>query len=116
MKKYLTLMGLQLAACFTLSAAAFVLRPVSWLYKLSLWGVLPLAGGVSAFLLTEKGINPYAAWIMPPLSLLVARLLLSMGAFPDGAWFLLTAFTGIVGAAAGDVYNKTKRRGRKSNK
>ena len=112
MKKGALALIVQLAASAALSYAALLLMPVGWLYGLLIWGALPLSAFISALLLARLGLNPYICWLIPPLALTVISLV-TMGYVAGGAAVLLTAFLGVVGAAAGDTLNKYHRKGRK---
>lgn len=67
-----------------------------------MWGLMPLAGAISACLATVKGLNNYAAWIAPPLMLLAGYALVWNVPAQAGPVFLC-AFISLVGAAAGQV-------------
>lgn len=94
-------------------AAAMLLSLSLWLgglaYGLCLWGIMPIAGAISACLATKAGLLNYAAWIAPPLMLILGHNLLWSYA-PNPGPVLVCAFVSLVGAATGEVM---KRRGRK---
>ena len=73
--------------------------------KLGYWLVFPLAGAASALFVTLRGLNPYAAWIAPPVSLGLIPWLITGFPPPFGS-VLLTAFVGLIAAATGDVIRK----------
>lgn len=85
-------------------------RPVSILYGILVWGIVPLCGAVTAFCCVKKGINPYISWFLPPIAELIAFALITMGYAPQGGMTLLTAFLSLTGAAAGDTYLKQIRK------
>ncbi len=69
---------------------------------LMLWAVVPLAGLLTACRAVGRGLNNYLAWIAPAVCLYGANRLL-WGYAPPAGPALLTAFTSLVGAAAGQV-------------
>lgn len=95
-----------LALCVLMCLA----RPVSVLYGILVWAIIPLCGGTTAFICVRKGVNPYVSWIMPPIAELIAFALITMGYAPQGGMTLLTAFVSLIGAAAGDTYTKIQRK------
>ena len=113
MKRTVLLLSLQLILLLLICMTAFMLRPIPWLYKVMIYGAVPLAGGLSAYLLVKRGVNPYLSVLLPPLCYAAAGFFISMGYTPDGAAMILCAFTCIVGAAAADTMMKTKRKGHK---
>lgn len=109
--KYFAMLALQFMAML---AAAYVAYNTRWLsgavYGACVWGLLPMAGAVSAWLVTIKGVNNYLAWIASPTAGIVAYYL-SFFYMPDSAGqIFVCALASIVGAAAGDVKKKTKRK------
>lgn len=79
-------------------------------YNVCSWAILPLLGMISAYMVTVHGVNNYLAWIAPPTAGLAAHYL-SFFYMPDSAGpSLVCAFASIVGAAAGDVSKKLKRK------
>ena len=68
----------------------------------ALWGVVPVAGLLTACHAVTRGLNNYLAWIAPAPCLLAAYLVI-WGYSPPAGAALLTAFTSLVGAAAGVV-------------
>ena len=74
--------------------------------------ILPAAGCLSALLAVRFGLNPYAAWILPPV--LCGLLPWAMVGFPPPfGGVLLCAFLSLIGAAAGDVLQKQKKEERR---
>ena len=69
---------------------------------LMLWVAAPLAGLYTACQAVRRGLNNYLAWI-PPAPCLYGANLLVWGYAPPAGPALLTAFTSLVGAAAGQV-------------
>ena len=67
-----------------------------------LWGVVPLAGLLTACRAVGRGLNNYLAWIAPAPCLFAANYLI-WGYSPPAGPALLTAFMSLVGAAAGEV-------------
>lgn len=109
--KYFLALALQLAGMLV---AAYIAYNTRWLsealYIVCAWVLLPLAGAVSACLVTAKGVNNYLAWISPPAAGIVAYYL-SFFYMPDSAGQIITcAIASIVGAAVGDVSKKYKRK------
>lgn len=109
MKTYVKALLLQGVVCLLLSFGAFLIRPLPVLYRICVWGVLPLSGSVSAFLVTRKGVNPYLSWILPPLMLTLGAWTANLWLYlPNGGIMLLDALLSLIGAAAGDVMQKGK--------
>lgn len=69
---------------------------------LMLWAAVPLAGLFTACRAVQRGLNNYLAWIPPALCLYGANYLVWGYAPPVGP-ALLTAFSSLAGAAAGQV-------------
>jgi len=95
----------QIVLMAVLSAAVALLAPVSAvLHGIASWVLMPLAGAVSAYRTTRRGLLNYAAWIAPPAC---------MGAVHWAIWtylpspgpVLLCALISLIGAAAGEVMN-----------
>lgn len=107
-------MGLQIAeslAAGLLAALAVLAGPVPC--GVMLWGVAPLAGLFTACRAVRRGLNNYCAWIAPAACLFLAHWLLWGYAPPAGA-ALLTAFTSLIGAAAGEVLSQREKRQRRT--
>ncbi len=69
------------------------------------WGGMPLAGLVSAYRATRRGLLNYAAWLAPPIAMGLAHLIL--WSYPPAPGpVLFCALTSLVGAAAGEVANQ----------
>ena len=79
------------------------------LYGICLWLLLPLAGAVSAYLATVKGLLNYAAWLAPAIVLVAVHALL-YGYAPHLGQVFLLAFVSLVGAAAGEVVKRGRKR------
>jgi len=69
---------------------------------LMLWAVTPLAGLLTSCQAVRRGLNNYLAWLAPAPILYGVNLLV-WGYAPPACPALLTAFTSLVGAAAGQV-------------
>ena len=112
MKRALLLQGL---LCFALGTAAYLLRPVALLHTALLWIVLPLCGLGTSFAAVRRGVNPYLAWLLPPLMLTLSSVLVTLGYLPGGGIMLLTAFVSLIGSAAGETYfnRRHKKHGHK---
>ena len=106
MKQLIKQFVLMLVLCVLMCLA----RPVSALYGILVWVIVPLCGAVTAFYCVRKDVNPYVSWIMPPIAELIAFVLITMGYAPQGGMTLLTVFTSLIGAAAGDTYTKIQRK------
>ncbi len=109
--KYFAILALQLMGMMVVAYIAYNTRWLSGAaYGVCVWGLLPLAGAVSAYLVTIKGVNNYLAWIAPPAAGIVAYYF-SFFYMPDSAGqIFMCAIASIVGAAAGDVKKKIKRK------
>lgn len=104
---------LQLAVTLIAALALYLLRPVGAAFDVLIWVLLPLLGALTAYYCVLNGINPYLAWIMPPLGQTAACLIASAGYLPSGGQMVLTAFVSLIGAAAGDTMNKRNKRKRR---
>ena len=103
---------LLLAQLIGMAVLCYILCNTLWLsrtaYNICMWGVWPVLGLVSAYMVTVRGVNNFAAWIMPPAAGLMAHYL-AFFYLPDSAGpFFICAVTSIVGAAAGDVTKKLR--------
>ena len=85
------------------------------LYGAALWGLVPLAGLLTACRAVGRGLNNYLAWLAPPACLYLAHLLVWGFSPPAGAG-LLTALMSLVGAASGEVLNQRRRQDRRQHK
>ncbi len=86
-------------------------------YGIMMWAVVPLAGALTAFFAVRKGLVSFAAFWLPPILQTLIHWLIA-GYPPLSAGMPLTAaLTAIVGAAAGEEWNRRKkkraRRGKK---
>ena len=79
------------------------------LYGICLWLLLPLAGAVSAYLATVKGLLNYAAWLAPAIVLVAVHALL-YGYAPHLGQLFLLAFVSLGGAAAGVVVKRGSKK------
>ena len=95
-----------LILCF---GQAFTYCLSACIYDILLWGMIPLAGLFTAYRAVRRGLLNYAAWIAPPVCLYTSNIILWGFAPPAGA-ALLSAFTSLVGAAAGEVVNQRDKR------
>ncbi len=96
-------------------AAAGSLLVSSVLYEAFMWGVLPIAGCVSACLSTKKGLLNYAAMLAPPVMQVLGHLLL-WGYGPDVSPVCLCGFVSLVGAAAGEVIKRQRKQTKENGK
>jgi len=88
------------------TALSYYLGPV--VHGIMVWGVMSIAGFASACLATCGGLLNYAAWIAPPLTILLGHSMV-WRYLPGAGPILLCAFISLVGAATGEVI---KRQGR----
>ena len=107
MKRALLLQGL---SCFALGLAAYLLRPLAFVHTVLLWVTVPLCGFGTSFHAVRKGVNPYLAWLLPPLMLTLSSVIVTLGYLPGGGIMLLTAFLSLIGSAAGETYLNRKRK------
>ena len=102
--------------CLLLGVAAAALALTEWLpivvSNICLWAVYPLLAAVAAYFATRRGLNNYAAWIPAPVTYTLAYFLV-WGYLSSAGPMLISALTGIVGAAAGETKNQFERRRRK---
>ena len=95
-------MGISLLSAASLLAGGGI-------YKVFLWGILPVAGCICAYRATVAGLLNYAAWIAPPIAMVAANVLL-WGFSPNPGPICLCAFVSLVGAAAGEVLKRQHER------
>lgn len=94
---------LTMLASGAIIAVTFVLG--GWIYGVIAWLGMPALGLISAYRATRRGLLNYAAWIVPPVSMCAAHLLI-WGYAPGSGPVLLCALISLVGAAAGEVMNQ----------
>ena len=100
----------QIAIALAASMLASLARPLgSFPYGLMMWGLVPLAGMLTACGCVRRGLNNYLAWLAPAPCLYAAHYALWRFS-PSAGAALLTAFLSLVGAAAGDVLNRREKR------
>lgn len=112
MKKYIILMVFQFASVFIASFLSFLLRPVSVLFPILIYAFVPLFSSYLSLRLVLKGINPYLSWLLPPIAETLAGFTVTFGIGPDPLPVFITAFVSLIGSAAGDVLNKTSKKGK----
>ena len=113
MKRHIFDLVMQLTVVFVLSLIVFLLRPLPILYPFLVYVLVPFVSMYLAGKLVLKGINPYLTWILPSIGETAAGFLITMGIGPDPLPIMITAFVSLVGASAGDVIKKTKKKGKK---
>lgn len=108
--RWLWIWLIQIASMLALSLlASLSFMGSSLVYGLCIWALMPAAGFASACLATVKGLLNYAAWIAPAICLLAAHVLL-YGYAPNLGALLLCGFISLVGAAAGEVIVRGRKR------
>lgn len=108
--RWLWIWLIQIAVMALLSLLASLSFFVSgFLYGLCLWVLLPLAGFAAAYLATVKGLLNYAAWLAPAIVLVAVHALL-YGYAPRLGQIFLLSFVSLVGAAAGEVVGRSRRK------
>ncbi len=108
--RWLWIWLIQIAVMALLSLLASLSFFVSgFLYGLCLWVLLPLAGFAAAYLATVKGLLNYAAWLAPAIVLVAVHALL-YGYAPRLGQIFLLSFVSLVGAAAGEVVRRSRRK------
>ena len=110
MKHYLFVLSVQLLTCFLLSLIVLVLQPIRILSVALLWTVVPLYAMLSSARVVREALNPYIAWIAPPVALIIASCMVNMVYVPLAGIILFTALMSIFGAAAGDNLPNRKNR------
>ena len=113
MKKYAFMLLIQFFAVFFLSLIAYLLRPLNVVHGLLVYGLVPIVSFLRAFRLGLGRINPYLAWIGPPIAMTLAGFLSTMGIGPSPLPVMIAAMLALVGAAAGDVTVKSQKKGKK---
>ena len=115
-KKYIRILLLQTGTMLPAALALALTQPIRWLFLTGKWVLMPLLAGFSAFRTVLRGINPYLAWIIPPLMATIAGMIASMGYTPDAGGVFFCALIALTGAAAGDVTLKTQHKADKRRK
>ena len=104
--KWLVIWLVQFASTLALGvliAQSYYLGAV--LHGILFWGLMSVAGCISACMATRKGLLNYAAWIAPPMMGLLGHYLV-WGYAPNAGPIFLCAFISLVGAAAGEVLKR----------
>lgn len=110
MKRHVRSLLIQFFSIFVLSFLFYLLRPVSVLYNILMFIILPIASAYTSFELVKRMINPYLAWILPAIAETLAGFLSSLGIGPNPLPIMITAFVSLIGSATGDVSVKFKKR------
>ncbi|MBQ6594504.1 MAG: hypothetical protein IJH78_02450 [Clostridia bacterium] len=97
---------LEMALAGLLTALAHI--PGGPVSLLAAWIAMPLLGAVSAAAATVRGLLNYAAWLLPPVCMTLAHIIL-WKLPPDPGPVLLCAFVSLVGAAAGQVMKERNK-------
>ena len=106
--KTLKLLLFQAGAMLILSwLCAHALWLGNWTYTACQWALLPVAGAVSAYIITLRGVNNYLAWILPPLMAVAGHYLAFFYPQSSAGPLFVCAVVSVVGAAAGDVVKKS---------
>lgn len=113
MRKYFVLLISQFAFLFIISFLFYLLRPFAFIFSILFYIILPVISSVLGYQMVRKGLNPYLTIILPPISETCAGFLSAMGIGPDPLPIMITFFVTMIGAAAGDVINKTQKKGKK---
>lgn len=112
--KLLKYSGMLLAQFIGMAALTYVLfngmHLSMFLYSVGAWVIWPLAGLVSAYMVTVRGVNNYLAWPAPPLAGILAHYLAFFYLPTSAGPVLICALCSIIGAAAGDVKKKFDRK------
>lgn len=110
MKRHVRSLLIQFFSIFVLSFLFYLLRPVSVLYNILMFIILPIASAYTSFELVKRMINPYLAWILPAIAETLAGFLSSLGIGPNPLPIMITAFVSLIGAATGDVAVKFQKK------
>ena len=112
----LAAMTAAMAALTVLLVALSLLLPspgAGYLYSLSMWAIIPLAGAAAAFFATRHGLISYAAWAVPPICQTAAHWLLLGYPPPSAGMPLVAAGLALVAAAAAEVLNERMSKAKK---
>ena len=113
MRKYFVLLISRFALLFIISFLFYLLKPIALIFPILFYMILPVISSVIGYRMVRKGLNPYLTIILPPIAETCAGFLSSMGIGPDPLPIMITFFVTMIGAAAGDVINKTQKKGKK---
>lgn len=109
--KYFALVLAQLAGMLALGYIGCNLLWLSdALHAVCWWALTPAMGLISAYMITVRGVNNYAAWIAPPLAMVGAHYLAFFYLPASPGAIFICALASVVGAAAGDVSKKLKHK------
>lgn len=108
--KTIKLLVIQLVISAVLSyLGAISLYGGAVLFNICQFAVLPIAGCVTTYKITVRGVNNYLAWIIPPFMGIFAHFLAFFYLPKNPGPFLACAVVSIIGAAAGDVAKKSNK-------
>ena len=99
--------GLTSGALAALCALWFEGELLVIVYMTCLWFVWPAISAVVAFIAGKRGIPAILAWFVLPFGQAAAYFVITELAPPFGA-LMFSAFIGIIGASAGEVWRKRK--------
>ena len=105
-KAWIVQFAVMLAACLLAEITYYV---SDILRDVLIWALLPILGAVTACRCVLRGLNNYAAWIAPPVCVVLASLIL-WGYVPHAGPAFLCAFVSLVGAAAGEVLSNENKK------
>ena len=104
----MALQGVEMLAATSVLVVCSVYTKSGVLYNICMWAALPALGAYTAFRAVGRGLNNYAAWIMPPVMLTAGHYLTTFY-LPHGGAMLWTAFCAVAGAAAGCEAGKRRQ-------
>ena len=116
---WLIALALAAAALAALAAALVALSLLlpspgaGYLYSVSMWAIIPLAGAAAAFFATRRGLISYVAWAVPPVCQTAAHWLLLGYPPPSAGMPLVAAGLALVAAAAAEVLNERRSTAKK---
>lgn len=76
------------------------------LYDVSMWGLIPLAAGLSSYLAVRLGLHYFLAWIAPPILQIGIHAVLTAILPASPGMPMVTLLICVLGAAAGEERNR----------
>lgn len=113
MKKYISMLVIQFLFVLMISFFSYFSKPLTAVFGILIYVIVPILSSVSSYMLVTKGFNPYLAWLLPPVAMTISSFLSTMGIGQSPLPIMITAFVSLIGSAAGDVKVKMRKKDRK---
>ena len=113
MKKYISMLAIQFLFVLMISFFSYFSKPLTAVFGILIYVIVPILSSVSSYMLVTKGIDPYLAWLLPPVAMTISSFLSTMGIGQSPLPIMITALVSLIGSAAGDVKVKMRKKDRK---